>query len=184
MWRTFAVFWAAFVVLIVFDIVRRGFPSSSWLGLAWVAFLSSLVWCSSWRPLVTYDFDRVEIRNPLRTSRIPWNTVTRIDAKDTLRVHTDGHIVRAWAVARSGAMTNLVRSARRPSGIGATGPEQAALHELARRSPIDYAVEVLRDIWQLRGKDAKGELEIRWAIPEIAAILISAAAVVIATVAS
>lgn len=182
LWRSFAIVWAIFVVVVVVDIARRGFPAGSWVGLAWVALLTAMVWCSSWRPLVTYDLERVEVRNPLRTAKVPWNAITRIDAADTLRIHTKSKIVRAWAAARGGAVANLARTARRPGGATASAPEQAALHELARRSPIDYAVEILREVWQQRKGETTGEIEIRWAIPEVAALVVTAAVAVIATV--
>jgi hypothetical protein len=183
LWRGFALCWVVFLVIIVVDLARHDLTSNL-LALAWLAFLSAWVWCTSWRPQVTFDFDRVVVRNPLRTARVPWNAITRIDATDSLRLHTKERIVRSWAVTRSGAIASLVRSARTPASGAAGGPAQAAMYQLARRSPVDYAVEVLRDTWEERRTSTKGQLEVRWAVPEIAVIVVLAVLVVVATVVS
>jgi hypothetical protein len=183
LWRGFALCWVVFLVIILQDLARHDF-FSNYVALAWLAFLSTWVWCTSWRPQVTFDFERVEVRNPLRTARVPWNTITRIDATDSLRLHTKERIVRSWAVTRSGAVASLLRSARTPASSAQGGPAQAAMYQLARRSPVDYAVEVLRDTWEERRTSTKGQLEVRWAMPEIVAILVTAVLVVVATVVS
>lgn len=181
LWRGFAVLWLVFVVVVTVDIVRKGFPRSGLIGLTWVAFFSALVWMLAWRPYVRYDDDVVEVRNPARTAVLPWNTITRIDAAESLRVHTKQRIVRSWAVVRSGAVANLVRSTRTPPA-DSYGPERAALQALARRSPVDYAVEVLRDVWETRRTSTNGTETVTWAMPELIALAVSVVLVVIGLV--
>lgn len=181
-WRAFALLWLAFVVVIAADYVRRGLDRDSVVPLAWIGLISAMVWCTSWRPLLSYDQEGAEIRNPVRTARLPWNTITKIDATDALRIHADERVVRAWAVPRSGAVSNLARGIRRPAAGAPGGPEGAALLELSRRSPIDYAVEVLRDVWERQRTTTNGRAEVSWAVPEVAVIVALAVIVVVATV--
>jgi hypothetical protein len=52
------------------------------------------------RPAVAEGPDGVEVRNPLRTTRVPWGSIADADVTDVLRLHADGQVVRCFAVPR------------------------------------------------------------------------------------
>lgn len=52
------------------------------------------------RPAVLEEIQGVCVRNPLRTSVVPWALVTNVDVTDVLRVHAGDRVVRCFAVPR------------------------------------------------------------------------------------
>jgi hypothetical protein len=52
------------------------------------------------RPAVIEDLRGIIVRNPVRTSEIPWGAVIDVDVVDVLRVHTDSGVVRCFSVPR------------------------------------------------------------------------------------
>lgn len=97
-------FVAFFVIVIcllgVANIVVNGDAGSSpgdVLGLLAVALVAYVLGV---RPGVLEDVDGVRVRNPLRTSMVPWGSVTDVDVTDVLRVHTGDGVVRCFAVPR------------------------------------------------------------------------------------
>ena len=79
--------------------------------LAWgwpVLAFAWLVWLVYIRPSVTITDDFVEIRNLVRTHRVPWGDVESGDSRFALTVHTrDGAAIRAWAAPAPGARQAL-----------------------------------------------------------------------------
>lgn len=177
-WRTVAVLWAIFVVFNVWDVGRRGWPDSGIVALLIVGALSVVVYALGWRPAVIADAAGIDVRNPLRTIHLPWNTITDIDATDALRLHAGSVLYRSWAVGRGGAIASALRgSGRKPT---APGIESTALAELARQSPADYAAATLNDMWrQTRGR-TRGSVRITWAWPEAIVLVAFVVAAIVA----
>jgi hypothetical protein len=166
----------------VWDVVNRGFPPSGWTALAVIGALTALVYAVGWRPAVLAGADAVVVRNPFRTSTIPWNTVTDIDLTDALRIHTNVGIIRAWAIDRGGAASNMLRGMSSKRMV-AKGVERSALEAMARRSPADFTVTVLTDLWRRQRNHAEGSVQVVWAWSVVGAFIGCAvvAAVLIAT---
>jgi hypothetical protein len=180
-WRVVAALWLPFAVFAIWDVVRRDFPRSGVTALAIVGAISVLVFAVGLRPAVLADNGKVVVRNPFRTTTLPWNTVTNIDATDALRVHTSGSIVRAWAVDRGGGASNMFRgwNSRR---LSAPGVERQALAEMARRGPADLAVVTLTETWRQQRGHSRGSVAVTWAWPVIAALLVLTALSVVLVV--
>lgn len=163
--------WLLLLAFSIWDVANRGFPSSGWTALAVMGAVTVLVYAGGWRPAVVAGNDAVVVRNPFRTTTIPWSAVTDIDLKDALRIHTKGRVIRAWSVDRGGALTSVMRgmSSRRVPAV--RGIEAAALAEMARRGPAEVAVATLRDLWLQRRAKARGTVLVQWAWPVIGAFL-------------
>jgi len=92
----------------------------SWpvLAFAWLAWLLYI------RPSVTITDGFVEIRNPLRTHRVPWGDIVDVESRYALTVRTlDGDVIRAWAAPAPGARQALGtrrEDVRRAPGEGET----------------------------------------------------------------
>lgn len=60
--------------------------------------------CASWllgiRPAVAELPQYLEVRNPLRTAKIWWSSITKVDADDVVRVHAGDVVVRCFALPR------------------------------------------------------------------------------------
>ncbi len=174
-----ALLWVPVVAFSVWDVARRGFPSSGFTALAVIGALSVLVYAAGWRPAVLAGPDGIIIRNPFRTTTAPWAAVTDIDITDALRVHTDAGITRAWSVDRGGAASNIVRGMSSRRMEAKTGVERSAIREIARRSPADYAVSALVELWRQHRKSSLGAPRTVWAWPVLAAFMILTAVSVV-----
>lgn len=52
------------------------------------------------RPEVTEMPQWLEVRNPVRTVRVYWSSITKVDADDVVRIHAGSTIVRCFALPR------------------------------------------------------------------------------------
>lgn len=170
-WRGVALIWVPIVAFVLWDVSRLGFPSSGWSALAVIGALTVLVYAVGWRPAVVAGQDAVVVRNPFRTATIPWGAVTDIDVTDALRVHTADSVTRAWSVDRGGALANTMRGMGSRRMSSHRGVEQAAMVEMARRSPADFTLAALTEIWRQRRGQVRGTRHIAWAWPVIGALL-------------
>ena len=59
-----------------------------------------LSWVFGLRPAVLENPADVEVRNPVRTARIPWAAVTDVDQTDVVRIHVGDLVVRCFALPR------------------------------------------------------------------------------------
>jgi hypothetical protein len=60
--------------------------------------------CASWllgvRPVVVELPTYLEVRNPVRTAKVWWSSITKVDADDVVRVHAGDVVVRCFALPR------------------------------------------------------------------------------------
>lgn len=94
---------AVLVSLVITDGVE-GLLAWGWpvLAFAW------MIWLSYVRPSVTVTDGFVEMRNVLRTHRVPWGDVESVESRFALTVYTrDGKTIRAWAAPAPGARQAL-----------------------------------------------------------------------------
>lgn len=71
-------------------------------GAAWAVLPAVLVWAMFWRPCVIVDDGGVELVNVFRTIRLPWPSITAVDTRWALTLHTAYGRFAAWAAPASG----------------------------------------------------------------------------------
>jgi hypothetical protein len=94
---------AILISLVVTDGVA-GLLAWSWpvVAFGWLAWLLYI------RPSVTLTDGFVEIRNPLRTHRMPWGDIIDVESRYALSITTtDRRVIRAWAAPAPGARQAL-----------------------------------------------------------------------------
>jgi Bacterial PH domain len=98
--RLVAWFVVAVGVLGILDIVFSGDVRDSRGLLLGIVAICLLAYVLGLRPAVVEDVGGVRVRNPLRTSLVPWGSVTNVDVTDVLRVHAGTTVVRCFAIPR------------------------------------------------------------------------------------
>lgn len=71
-------------------------------GAAWALLPALLVWAMFWHPCVVVDDGGVELINVFRTIRLPWPSITAVDTRWALTLHTAYGRFAAWAAPASG----------------------------------------------------------------------------------
>ncbi len=102
-------------VVLVLDVVRRGELGSYGGMVCLLLALIPTVYVLGVRPALVEGPNALEVRNPLRTTVIPWAAVEDVDVTDVLRVRYGGpdhetHL-RCFAVPRRRPAPSLLRSA-------------------------------------------------------------------------
>lgn len=138
------------------------------------------VWALFWRPAVVVSDGGVLVRNPLRSTHVPWPTYRGLTVQWSLVVHTTDGDVTAWAAPRSsGTAARMRRSAEDPvvvtpttdARLPATAEDVAAAIDDRHRALSDAGF--LRDAEQAR--TAGGiRPERRWHVATIAALVVLA----------
>ncbi|MHB1171348.1 MAG: PH domain-containing protein [Lacisediminihabitans sp.] len=99
------------VCLIVVTSIGSFVAAANWVGLAkysWVLLLLGfLSWVAFWAPAVVIGVSEVDIVNLLRTHRITWPSIRRIDTKYALTLYTTAGKVTAWAAPAPGRMATI-----------------------------------------------------------------------------
>lgn len=170
-WRAVALIWLPILGFTIWDIANRGWPASGWTALSVMGAVTVLVYAVGWRPAVLAGTDNVVVRNPFRTTTIPWSAVTDIDLTDALRIHTARGLTRAWSVDRGGAASNMMRGMSTKRMAGAQGVERSAMEAMARRSPADYAIASMTEMWRQHRDRAHGSVQVAWAWPVLGTFL-------------
>jgi len=120
---------AAVVVVVCVVIVAQSLvadAAGSWFVLAPLALVGVGVWAVYWQPGVDVDEEGVTVRNILRTTRVPWARLVKVDTRYTLTLATDdGRTVGAWASPAPGAIhalrLNKTRLAKLPESTYVDG---------------------------------------------------------------
>jgi Bacterial PH domain len=119
--------------------------ASGQLGSSWpVLLVTAAVWLFAYvlglRPAVLEEIGGVSVRNPLRTTYVPWAGVASVDVTDVLRVHTADSVVRCFAVPRRRPHVDRMRATARDYGFpgmdqsaGPVGPPVARAEVVAGR---------------------------------------------------
>lgn len=98
--RFVAIVVVAVCALGALDIVRTGDAGSDARGLLGLAGLCLFSYVLGLRPGVLEEIDGVLVRNPLRSTRVPWGAITNVDVTDVLRIHAGDQTIRCFAVPR------------------------------------------------------------------------------------
>lgn len=154
-----------------------------------VGLVVLVIWALFWRPAVVVSDGGVLVRNPLRSTHIPWPTYRGLTVQWSLVLHTTDGDLTAWAAPRSsgtaarmrrGTSDDEVVTATKDARLSGTAEDVAAAIDARHRALSDAGF--LRDAEQAR--TAGGiRPERRWHVATIAAlvVLVAAAAAVLAT---
>ena len=150
--RVVGVVAAVVIALVALDAWRRGELSEDGPVIFLLLAVLPLVYVLGLRPAVLEGPLVVEVRNPLRTTIVPWSAVTEVDVVDVMRILRHGEQeVRCFAVPRrrpapsalrSAATTGLILPPRDPQRGWEPPPSQPRAEALAQR---------LRDMRDLHG---------------------------------
>lgn len=165
---------AVAAVVLVLDIVRRG-QLGPYAGMVCLLLaVVPTVYLLGVRPAVVEGPNALEVRNPLRTTVIPWAAVEDVDVTDVLRVRYGGPdhetYVRCFAVPRRRPAPSMLRSASTTGlMLPARDPERGWQPPTGqpRAAALAQRLRDLRD-WHGRGyagarRDPPGEVTTSWA---------------------
>ena len=146
------------------------------LPLSGVVALS--VWALFWRPAVVVSDGGVLVRNPLRSTHVPWPTYRGLTVQWSLVLHTTDGDVTAWAAPRSsGTAARMRRSTTDDAVVTATsdarlpGTAEDVAAAIGDRHRALADAGFLRDAEQAR--TAAGiRPERHWHVATIAALLL------------
>ena len=179
------------VVLGVADTVRRGELGADGTGVCLLLALVPLVYVLGVRPAVIEGPNALEVRNPLRTTIVPWAAVEDVDVTDVLRVrYGDDSYVRCFAVPRRRPAPSTLRSASTTGlMLPAKDPERGWQPPTGepRAAALAKRLLDLRD-WHGRGyagapsRTPPGELTTRWAPDALVAVGVTVVLLVAALV--
>lgn len=90
--------WVVGVVIVgTLVFVGDGPGSELWPIAPTIGAVAWITWVLLWWPCVRIAGEGVEVRNPLRTTRIPWSAISDLDSRGTLVITTPAGRVKAWA---------------------------------------------------------------------------------------
>lgn len=94
---TIAIWVVGVVIVGTLVTVGDGPGSELWPIAPTIGAIAWVVWMLFWWPCVRLAGEGVEVRNPLRTVRIPWSAIEDLDSRGTLVITTTAGRVKAWA---------------------------------------------------------------------------------------
>lgn len=100
--RALAVFIWVLAGLAMVAMLTQGGVSGLARGAPWALLPALLMWAMFWRPCVVVDDGGVELVNVFRTIRLPWPSITEVDTRWALTLHTAYGRFAAWAAPASG----------------------------------------------------------------------------------
>lgn len=138
------------------------------------------VWALFWRPAVVVSDGGVLVRNPLRSTHVPWPTYRGLTVQWSLVLHTTDGDVTAWAAPRSSGTAARMRRSPADETV-ATSTQDARLPGTAEdvAAAIGERHRALADAGFLRdaeqARTAGGiRPERRWHVATIAALVVLA----------
>ncbi|WP_162795652.1 PH domain-containing protein [Nonomuraea lactucae] len=184
--------WVAFVAFNVWDLIVRYNGKPSLVALAVLGALTAVVYLIALRPATVFTEDRLVVRNPLRTTLVPWASIDGVTVSHSINVrHGDGRLLRLWtpvSTARERAKAQrrgapVPRRGRLRTEPALSKAEQAAAEAFAGKTHADWVGEQITDRAEsARRRSAEAApAQVRWAIDSFA-VLAAAAAMVAAAI--
>ncbi|MET9337171.1 PH domain-containing protein [Nonomuraea sp. NPDC004354] len=182
--------WLAFVAFNAVDLIVRYSGKSSLVAAAVLGVLTAVVYVTALRPATILVEDGLRVRNPLRTTFLPWPAIDDVHVSHTISITHGDDVLRAWtpqASARERAKAGRRGAPRRQRGRFQTEPvlskgEQAAQQAMAGRTHADWVAEQITE----RAESAKrrgaapGQVRAVWAPDALAACAAALVLVVVA----
>ena len=122
-----------------------------------VLLVGVLAWAVFWRPSLLVQEHVITVENVLRTSFVPWPSITAIDTRYSLTLHTANGRIAVWAAPAPGRHRTLGLAPKDFDGVGETA--QGSVGELrpadALTRPSGNLAQLIRGRWErLRDADA------------------------------
>jgi hypothetical protein len=130
-------------------------PASA-LRYVWpVLLVAVLAWALFWRPSLLVQEHGITVENVLRTHFVPWPSITAIDTRYSLTLHTARGRVPVWAAPAPGRHRTMGLAPKDFDGVGETA--RGAVGELrpadALSTPTGNLAQQIRGHWE-RLRDA------------------------------
>ncbi|WP_327087525.1 PH domain-containing protein [Nonomuraea sp. NBC_01738] len=186
--------WLAFVAFNAVDLTVRYSGKSSLVAGAVLAVLTAVVYVVALRPATVVGEHALVVRNPFRTTTLPWPSIEEVNVTHSINVeHDGGQVLRAWtptSTARERAKAQGRGGSRPSRGRFRTEPslnkaEQAAAEAFAGKTHADWVGDQISDKAETakrRGEEA-APVTTTWAIDAFAifgvALLMVIAAIVV-----
>ncbi|GAA2718136.1 PH domain-containing protein [Actinocorallia aurantiaca] len=164
--------WLVIAAAALLDVAFRGRDRASAIAAAVLLLGCGLAYALGLRPSVAAEETALVVRNPFRTTRLPWRRIKEIRPGRALTVAYDGGEVEAWAVQASARSVARARRAKPDPKLPGNLAEQAA-----GRTPVDFAAERLEEVRARSGGD--GEVAAAWSWTALAAVLVPLAALAV-----
>jgi hypothetical protein len=183
--------WVAFVAFNVWDLISKYNGKPSLVALAVLAVLTALVYAVGLRPATVLTEAELVVRNPMRTTYVPWARIEDVSVSHAIGVHYgEEQVVRLWtpmSSARERAKAQRRGLPGRQRGRFGAEPqvskaEQAAAEALAGRTHADWVGEQIRERAEA-ARHRDGEAAPVRAVWSYDAIAAAAVAIVLAVVA-
>jgi len=120
-----------------------------------IVLVAVLAWALFWRPSLTVQEHGITVENVLRTHFVPWPSITAIDTRYSLTLHTPNGRVPVWAAPAPGRHRTLGLAPKDFEGIGETA--RGRVGELrpadAVTTPSGNLAQLIRGHWE-RLRDA------------------------------
>ncbi|WP_431893959.1 PH domain-containing protein [Nonomuraea sp. bgisy101] len=182
--------WVAFVAFNAFDLTIRYSGKSSLVAGAVLGVLTALVYVTALRPATVVAEDGLRVRNPLRTTFLPWSAIDDVQVSHTINVTYGDKVLRAWtpqASARERAKASRRGAPREQRGRYRTEPvlskgERAAQEAMAGKTHADWVAEQITERVETakRRDEPAGQVRAVWAPDALAAGVVAVALVVLA----
>ncbi|CAN5322413.1 hypothetical protein BH11ACT5_BH11ACT5_13310 [soil metagenome] len=169
------VIWGVVAVGLVSLAVAGDVESLRRFGPSFVA-LAVLTWLMFWWPSVTLSAESVTVRNPLRTTVVPWAAIERIETRFGLRIELrPAGIVAAWA-APAGSRRAGAKLLRRAVDTSATGASESLVREARLQGEGEAPTAIRQELARRErtGVASTGSTDIsrRFNIPVIIALVV------------
>ncbi|MFE3447491.1 PH domain-containing protein [Nonomuraea sp. NPDC059194] len=171
--------WVAFVVFNAVDLTLRYSGKPSLVAAAVLGVLTALVYVTALRPATVVEGEGLRVRNPLRTTFLPWSAIDDVQVSHTINITHDDKVLRAWtpqASARERARANRRGAPREQRGRYRTEPvlskgEQAAQEAMAGKTHADWVAEQIAERAESarRRDESPGQVRAVWAPDALAA---------------
>ncbi|MFC6897899.1 PH domain-containing protein [Nonomuraea dietziae] len=165
--------WVAFVLFNAFDLTLRYSGKSSLVAGAILGVLTALVYLTALRPATVVADDGLRVRNPLRTTFLPWASVDDVQVSHTINISHGDKVLHAWtpqASARERARANRRGHPRAQRGRYQTEPvlskgERAAQEAMAGKTHADWVAEQIAERAEnaKRRREQPGDVRVVWA---------------------
>ena len=137
------------------------------------------------RPAVVEDLRGIVVRNPIRTSDIPWGAVTDVDVADVLRVRTESAVVRCFAVPRRRPHFSRPQASPKAYGFPSMPSRLARADEFSGTSGMSRAEHIalrLRDKAEAQRGTSAGSVVTRVGTDTVVVLAVAACMFLLAAV--
>lgn len=182
--------WVAFVAFNAFDLTLRYSGKSSLVAGAVLGVLTAVVYVTALRPATVVTQDGLRVRNPLRTTFLPWSAIDDVQVSHTINITHGEKVLRAWtpqASARERARANRRGAPREQRGRYRTEPvlskgERAAQEAMTGKTHADWVAEQITERVETakRRDEPPGQVRAVWAPDAIVAVVAALALVAVA----